>query len=213
MGTAGLHLIHGLAPADMADDPDRSHQRRQEIGVIRRPPDSKSGHPSTLRAAFRPTVTGDVRAVDGAWWPRSSDLATELPALVAALSRRGFIVARVAYHQTSWNNGVGKKLATGGTTVQLGWFRTIDPHLVSLTSRHGNYRLDLLVVPADSSPLLAERVFATIQHDNHHNRASDILAAHAPVQAEPPVAPAAAHADRVAKTAWESEGGATACRS
>ena len=36
-------------------------------------------------------------AVDGAWWPRSTDLAAELPGLVAALDERGVRISRIAY--------------------------------------------------------------------------------------------------------------------
>jgi hypothetical protein len=41
--------------------------------------------------------------VQGAWWPRSMRLADEVPALLAALSRRFGIVDRVRYHQSDWS--------------------------------------------------------------------------------------------------------------
>jgi hypothetical protein len=41
--------------------------------------------------------------VDGAWWPRSLDLPTELPALVEVLAIRLGHVERVSYHLGAWD--------------------------------------------------------------------------------------------------------------
>jgi hypothetical protein len=163
---------------------------------------------SAVRAVFSPIVRGDVRAVDGAWWPRSRDLAAELPALLAALWRRDLRVARVAYHRDSWDNDV-RRLPVAGRIVRLGWFRTIDPHLVSLTGLDIQDRQDLLVLPPTSDPQLAARVFDWIQDGHHHHRsASTILTAVvASLQATARgSAPVAARLD-LAEAAWESEGG------
>jgi hypothetical protein len=40
--------------------------------------------------------------IDGAWWPRSTDLATELPELLAALTTRLGPVDRIVYDPDSW---------------------------------------------------------------------------------------------------------------
>ncbi|MFS8102185.1 DUF5994 family protein [Lentzea alba] len=40
--------------------------------------------------------------VDGAWWPRSSDLAAELPPLIAALAGRLGRATRVTFNLTAW---------------------------------------------------------------------------------------------------------------
>src|SRR5690606_6542770 len=97
-----------------------------------------------FRAVSRPS---DHAALDGVWWPHSRDLAAELPALVAALGARGFATGRVAYSRQSWD-GVLKRLLVAGHVIRLGWFRTIDPNSVSMTSRDGRKRVDLLVVPS-----------------------------------------------------------------
>ena len=41
--------------------------------------------------------------IDGAWWPRSTDLATELPELLAALTTRLGRVDRIVYDPDSWS--------------------------------------------------------------------------------------------------------------
>ncbi|PZF80858.1 DUF5994 family protein [Jiangella anatolica] len=157
---------------------------------------------------FSPIIRGDVRAVDGAWWPRSRDLAAELPALLAALSRRGLEVARVAYHRDSWD-GQPSSLPVAGGIVRLGWFRTIDPHLVSITGLDIQDRQDLLVIAATSDPRLAARVFDWIQDGHHHHRRASTILTAAEASLQPPAprsAPVIARPD-LAESTWESEGG------
>ncbi|NEE02385.1 hypothetical protein G1H10_19610 [Phytoactinopolyspora halotolerans] len=146
-----------------------------------------------------------MATLDGAWWPRSRDLAAELPELIATLSQRGFTVARVAYHRDSWDS-VSGKLPIAGRVVRLGWFRTIDAHLLSLTELRSADRLDLLVIPPTSDPLLAEQAFAWIQDGHHDGRATAFLT-DADTASRPSSALSGVHAGRVAENAWESEGG------
>lgn len=55
----------------------------------------------TLRLRLKP-VHRTCGFVQGAWWPRSTGLADELPSLLAALSLRFGAIGRVHYHQTDW---------------------------------------------------------------------------------------------------------------
>jgi hypothetical protein len=161
-----------------------------------------SGAPATdaARVAFRAVDRPhDHAALDGVWWPHSRDLAAELPALVAALNARGFATGRVAYSRQSWN-GVLKRLLVAGRVIRLGWFRTIDPNSVSMTSRDGRDRVDLLVVPSASDPRLASQAFERVLAPASRGRASATLTAAAATLAD-------AQADAAAQTVWESEGG------
>src|SRR3954470_1677821 len=56
--------------------------------------------------------------VDGAWWPRSGDLAVELPDLLAVLSVRLGRIDRVLYNLDEWAK-LPTKLNTGGRAVRL----------------------------------------------------------------------------------------------
>ena len=64
--------------------------------------------------------------LDGAWWPRTRDLTSELSPLVEELRRRGFTVTRVAYNPDLWEP-TARRLHADGRTIRLGWFRSIDP--------------------------------------------------------------------------------------
>ncbi|WP_165358423.1 DUF5994 family protein [Haloactinopolyspora alba] len=157
---------------------------------------------AAARAVFRPGTAG-VRALDGAWWPRSRDLTAELPALVAALTGNGFEPARVAYNPQTWD-AAGRKVAVAERTIRLGWFRTIDPHLVSVTGLDRWDRADLLVVPFDSDPGVADRAFARVLGGYEHEKATVMLAA---VQQCPPGGNTRRPSGSAAVDVWESEGG------
>jgi hypothetical protein len=104
-------------------------------------------------------------AVDGAWWPRSTDLAAELPGLVAALDERGVRISRIAYALSAWVPAP-HKVQAGGRIVRTGGFRVIDPTLVSLTPSGGEGApLDLRVVAPDTDPETAARELAADSAD------------------------------------------------
>ena len=60
--------------------------------------------------------------VDGAWWPRSVDLAAELPDLLSVLSVRLGPIDRVIYNVNEWAKPQAKIVA-GGRTVRLDGYR------------------------------------------------------------------------------------------
>ncbi|WP_429455270.1 DUF5994 family protein [Nocardia sp. GP40] len=55
--------------------------------------------------------------VDGAWWPYSDDLATELPVLLTALNSVLGAVERAVYHLGEWSSPPGE-LAFAGRVVR-----------------------------------------------------------------------------------------------
>src|SRR3712207_9264727 len=69
--------------------------------------------------------TGDS-AFDGAWFPRSRDLAVEVPELIAELDRRGVRVERFTYAMDAWQPAP-RKLLVGDRPVRTGAFRSMDP--------------------------------------------------------------------------------------
>ena len=108
-----------------------------------------------VRVRLRTSASGSDAAFDGAWWPRSHDLAAELPELVAALATQGLRVERFTYPEAAWAP-IDRKMAVAGRTVRTGAFRSMDPALVSITV-DGDRRLDLLVVPPEADALTGVR--------------------------------------------------------
>ena len=95
-------------------------------------------------------------AFDGAWWPRSRDLAVELPELVAALDKRGLRIERFTYPLDAWSPAP-RKVVVGGRMVRTGGFRSMDAGVVCLTWAGGVRRADLLVVPPETDVITGAR--------------------------------------------------------
>ncbi len=91
--------------------------------------------------------------VDGAWWPRSTRLAIELPALVAALSDRLGQVTVVGYHLNGWSE-TPPQVQIAGQTVHLQGFTSEEPASVILIGRDGR-RITLRVIAPDASEQVA----------------------------------------------------------
>ena len=109
-----------------------------------------------VRVSLRADAGSGGSAFDGAWFPRSRNLAVELPELIAALERRGVRVERFTYAMDAWEP-VPRKLEVLGRTVRAGGFRSMDPQVVCLTWGGGTRRADLLVVPPETDVLTGAR--------------------------------------------------------
>lgn len=153
--------------------------------------------------------------LDGAWWPRTRSLGDELPGLVEELHRRGIRVTRVVYNPDAWE-AAPRRLAADGRTIRLGWFPSIDPQLLSLTTEMRRGRLDLLVVPPDTTPAAAQQAFtAAVDHADRRTPTALLAAVHStgsPVPAPRSAADRvgvgkAAPAEAEATAVWDSEGG------
>ncbi len=95
-------------------------------------------------------------AVDGGWWPRSRNAATELPGLIAALdSRPGVHVRRLSVHVNEWDD-IPRRLPAGGSRViRVNWFTTIPRHTISVTA-DAHDMINLLVIPSGTAAVPAQ---------------------------------------------------------
>ena len=118
-------------------------QDRTDVGQRNSPPE----HTPRLRLKPKAPRSGYV---DGAWWPRSDDLAAELPDLLAVLSVRLGRIDRVMYNLNEWAKA-SAKLATGGRRVRLDGYRRQPTNTVEVLGLNRN-RIVLLVVPPNADP-------------------------------------------------------------
>ncbi len=85
--------------------------------------------------------------LDGAWWPRSRNTATELTDLVVALDARHARVTLIMLNPDGWR-GHPRRIEVGGRTVRVAWFVDLDAAvLIATTSSY--QRIDLLVTIGD----------------------------------------------------------------
>jgi hypothetical protein len=109
-----------------------------------------------VRVSLRANAGDGKSPFDGGWFPRSTDLAVELPELIAELDRRDVRVERFTYAFDAWSP-VPRKIVVLGRVVRTGGFRSMDPHVVCLTWDGGTRRADFLVVPPETDVLTGAR--------------------------------------------------------
>ncbi|MGW0821773.1 DUF5994 family protein [Streptomyces sp. NPDC002845] len=165
-------------------------------------------HESVAAPAARLTLKTDGTSrglLDGAWWPRSRDLLSELPALTDVLEPLWGRIARIAVNPKYWPV-IPRKVPVDGHIVKVGWFTPeIDPHKLLLLS-YGTGRWDLLIVPPETGAEAAARLMAAASdYDGPPLPASALIAAD---EARHGVSATDEPLD--SDEAWEYEGGASA---
>ena len=114
--------------------------------------------PEGVRLELRPASRIRGR-VDGAWWPRSRDMARELPPLVEVLDRVWGRITRVTVHEGMWPE-LPARIPLGTHVVRLGWFDSEqEPADLSLFSYQVG-RWDLLVIPPECDSVRAAELMA-----------------------------------------------------
>jgi len=167
----------------------------------------------TLRLRMDQTRT-QRGVLDGAWWPYSTDLTAELPALVTGLDGwldnphpgDGQHISRVAIGLTIWNN-VPTRIMVAGRRIVVAWFRSIDPHIISVSCPNTDH-FNLLVIPPDTPHGPALAAMATAAGARNRLRGTEILAelAHLPAAPAPPDR-SWPDTDIGQHTEWETDGG------
>jgi hypothetical protein len=104
------------------------------------------------RLVFPPHPAGPG-GVDGHWWPRTRDLATELPTLIAAVAQRFGAVDRISANPEAWDHKP-RSARIDGRVILLDWFGAGQRHVVGLFGPHSSH-LELLVIPPDTAPVVA----------------------------------------------------------
>jgi len=96
--------------------------------------------------------------LDGAWWPRSTQLGVELPGLVASLADRLGQVVLVGYRLNAWTDSP-PQIQIAGSTVNLQGFTSDEPATIILVDRDG-HRVALRVIPPDAPEQVAQHQLA-----------------------------------------------------
>lgn len=100
-----------------------------------------------------------ANSIDGAWWPRTSDLIIELPPLLHALARRLGRIRGVLLNQGEWTPTPVDWTPAGNHRVRIGWYGHQDAHMAVVIGDSAK-RVDLLVIPPDTDPTSASAAMA-----------------------------------------------------
>ncbi|MGP4055715.1 DUF5994 family protein [Mycobacterium sp. 4D054] len=125
-----------------------------------------------LRLKRKSPTTGYV---DGAWWPRSDDLAAELPDLLAVLSVRLGDVSRVTYNRGEWQ-AAPRKLKVDDQVIRLDGYDRQPASTLGVIDARGAGTV-LLVVPAQSDDEHAHAVMMAAAAPDDATRIDQLLAA------------------------------------
>ena len=133
---------------------------------------------STLPAAA-PRLTlrqnsSTATMLDGTW-PRSRITVPELTNLIIALDSRDVAATRVMLNPEAWDEQP-RRISINGRIVRVGWFTTLDTHLLIATTGT-DQRIDLLVVPPALSADRAAAATTMATDGDPTLRASAIMSA------------------------------------
>jgi hypothetical protein len=111
-------------------------------------------------------------ALDGAWWPRSRDIAAELPSLVAELTEHLGPVTRVGLDAGAWE-GLPTRLTVDDRVVHIDSYPVGDDTV--LVTRGDQDHFSFLVVPPGTDPVPAAWLMAAASDPDEMSTASRLL--------------------------------------
>ncbi|MFD9082546.1 DUF5994 family protein [Streptomyces erythrochromogenes] len=123
------------------------------------------------------TTSSREGLLDGAWWPRTRDIATELPALISVLTAHLGPITRVGVDASAWND-LPYRLVVDGRVVHLDSDPVGDDTV--LVTRGHNDHFALLVVPPDTTADAARKAMARAVRADNITQAAQILIATTP---------------------------------
>jgi hypothetical protein len=112
--------------------------------------------------------------IDAAWWPYSTDLTVELPALLDVMWSAAREINRVTFSIGAWEPAP-RRMQVQGRTVRLGGFKTSDPITIRLSDAWGRERVDILVIAPTTDPEVAERALELTGRSGSPHRAAELL--------------------------------------
>ncbi|PFW98645.1 hypothetical protein CJ469_06046 [Nocardia farcinica] len=134
----------------------------------------RSGPPPSSRRSPTPRAPRPG-AVDGAWWPRTSDLVAELAGLEALLGRRAGSLDRIMYNMDAWQPAP-RRTMLGGRSVRLDGSRHLPAHTLCVLGSHRT-RLVLLVIPANTQTAAAHALLWAASRPGNAFTADELVAA------------------------------------
>jgi hypothetical protein len=124
-------------------------------------------------ALLRLTTTHERRSIlDGAWWPRSRNLAAELPGLISALTERLGPITRIGLDSAAWDD-MPTRMSVDDRVVHIDVFSVGDD--TALVTRGDQDHFSLLVVPPDASPDAARAAMTEAVRTGSPKQAQQIL--------------------------------------
>ncbi|MFD7241137.1 DUF5994 family protein [Streptomyces massasporeus] len=124
-------------------------------------------------ALLRLTTTHERQSIlDGAWWPRSRNLDSELPGLISALTERLGPITRIGLDSAAWDE-LPTRVTVDDRVVHIDVFSVGDE--TALVTRGDQDHFSLLVVPPDTPPEAARAAMTEAVRSGSPKEAQQIL--------------------------------------
>ncbi|MFE9567291.1 DUF5994 family protein [Streptomyces sp. NPDC006692] len=123
------------------------------------------------------TTSSREGLLDGAWWPRTRDIETELPALISVLTGHLGPITRVGVDASAWNR-LPTRLVIDDQVVHLD-SDPVGDDTVLITRGHNDH-FALLVVPPDTAADAAREAMARAVRADNITQATQIVIATTP---------------------------------
>jgi hypothetical protein len=111
--------------------------------------------------------------LDGAWWPYSRDLESEMSDLVQQFPPTRARISRAVYSRPDWDTAP-RKIAAGPRVIKVGSFPRDDTHVLIAQLSDGS-RLTLLVVPPEFTSGQGEEALLAGSTTGNRHSASEVL--------------------------------------
>ncbi|WP_264081191.1 DUF5994 family protein [Streptomyces spectabilis] len=111
---------------------------------------------------------------DGAWWPRSRNLAAQLPGLIRALTDKLGAVTRIGLDAGAWDVHL-HSMAVDGHLVRIDWSE-VEDHTM-LVTRGQQDIFSFLMLPPHADGTAAHAAMTLAVRDGNSASAAEILAA------------------------------------
>jgi hypothetical protein len=160
--------------------------------IARSPVETGIGHREHLRLTLKPKAPA-TGAVDGGWWPRSRNLAAEVPALLSVLADRLEAVEGVSYNPDDWGP-TPSQIVAGGGRIRLGGYRSQHRDTIDVYGRQ--QLVTLLVVAPEATAPVARAALRAAGHQGNTDGVEALL-----------LASRAFSVDDAAEQRWEIDGG------
>ncbi|MEU9372539.1 DUF5994 family protein [Streptomyces sp. NPDC048255] len=113
--------------------------------------------------------------LDGAWWPRSRNATTELPALITALTAHLGAITRVGLDASAWQRDIPTRLVIDDQVVHLD-SDPVGDGTVLITRGHNDHFTLLVVPPGTTADAAREAMARAVRADNITQAAQILLA-------------------------------------
>ncbi|MGH3600837.1 MAG: DUF5994 family protein [Pseudonocardiaceae bacterium] len=103
--------------------------------------------------------------LDGAWWPRTADPATELAALIEAVGAQRGTIHQITLNRTGWDNAPRRIRLDSGRRITVDWSSILGVHIVRVVDTDYQW-IDLLLIPVGTEQATADLAL-TMATDGH----------------------------------------------